>query len=239
MKFKFFILSLVFISFFQALAQTPITITGTCSDSEVLGTYQYEGQFNGKASYRKGIQGVNIACNDITTQTPCDVPKRYIVRWDGSRWEWFIDVNYLDCEWFAPGGICIPAFTSPTSPSIILLATSSDDTTLPTCNGWVAEPSGCIPNITGCETLSTIQNTFSNDLVLYPNPTNGNVTINLGNTNGSLSISLINSIGEVIWTKDFHNSSLLQFKIDQPSGLYFVEIIGEKGENAHLKILKE
>ena len=238
MTLKFFILSLVYVFFFQAFAQTPITITGTCSDSEVLGTYQYAGDFNGKASYTKGYN-VNIACNDINTEIPCDIPKRYTVRWDGSKWEWIIDLNYIDCEWFDPAGICIPEFTSPTSPSIILLATSSDDTTLPTCNGWVAEPSGCVPNITGCEILSTIQNTFSNDLVLYPNPTNGNVTINLGKTNGSLSISLINFIDQVIWTKEFHNSSLLQFKIDQPSGIYFVEITGGKGEKAHLKVLKE
>ena len=116
-----------------------------------------------------------------------------------------------------------------------MLATSTDDKPF---TGWAAESDGCIPNITENETLSSIQNTLPNDLTMYPNPTDGNITIDLRKTNSAINVRLTNIIGQVIWTKKFYNASLLEFKIEQPSGPYFIEITNEKGEKAHLKVLK-
>lgn len=235
MKLKFYILALVLISFFQVHAQqNPITITGSCSDSEVLGTYEYIGEVNGKASYRKGG---GQECRDFTTPTTCEnAPKRYNVAWDGSKWEWFSDINYIDCSWFPDAKECVPSFgDSENTPSKVVLATSTDDKPF---TGWAAESDGCIPNITENETLSSIQNTFPNDLTMHPNPTDGNITIDLRKTNSAINVRLTNIIGQVIWTKKFYNASLLEFKIEQPSGPYFIEITNEKGEKAHLKVLK-
>ncbi|PHS05598.1 MAG: hypothetical protein COA88_12005 [Kordia sp.] len=247
MKLKFCILSLVFLSFFQASAQDPITIGGACGITEALGTYSYMGVVNGKNGYRLTITSAEAACNDFTTEVTCGTASQavgYDVTWSGSRWEWYHATTPLHCQWFAPASQCIPGFrlSNPNSLSkkaTTLFATSSEDTTLPPCNGWVAESGGCVPVITGCEALSIIQNTFSNDIKLYPNPTNGNVTINFGNNNESLSIRLMSIIGQVIWTKNFQNPSSLQFDIVQPTGFYLVEIRGENGEKALLKVLKE
>lgn len=213
-----------------------IAISGTCSDSEALGVYEYTGVYNGKASYFKGIAAP--ACNDINIMSQCNVPKNYTIRWDGSQWEWFVDVNYIDCQWFSGAGLCIP--DAGAAPSVVLLATSSNNTpTLPPCNGWVAEPSGCVPAIVGCETLSTTQNVFSNNVTLYPNPTNGAVTINLSETNTAVKVNVVSVTGQLVWTKYYYSASQLQFQIKQPSGMYFVEIIGDKGEKTHLKVLKK
>ncbi|NQY28251.1 MAG: T9SS type A sorting domain-containing protein [Flavobacteriaceae bacterium] len=247
MKLKFYVLLLISLSFLQVSAQDPITIGGACSTTEALGSYVYNGIVNGKNSYRLTITSGEAACNDFTTEATCGaatIAVDYDITWSGSRWEWTYVETSLYCQWFAPAGLCIPGFrlSNPNPKSkkaITLFATSSEDTTLPPCNGWVAESGGCVPVITGCEALSVIQNTFSNDIKLYPNPTNGSITINFGNKNESLTVRLISIIGQVIWTKNFQNSSSLQFEIVQPTGFYFVEITGENEEKALFKVLKE
>jgi len=217
-----------------------ITITGTCSDPDVLGVYEYDRIYNGKASFYKGYSSTFNSCVDILTQTPCEEAiNRHLIRWDGSKWEWFSEINFLECQWFAPASVCIPGTNLPT-PSLILLATSTDDTgSLPPCSNWVAEAGGCEPNIAGCETLGITQNIPSNNVVLYPNPTNGDVTIDIGHINKFVTVSLISVTGKVIWKKNMQNTSSLKLKITQPAGFYFVQIVKDNGEKDLLKVLKK
>jgi len=220
-----------------------ITITGTCSDPDVLGVYEYDGVYNGKASFRKGL---NItACSDMHTQAICENPNaliKYSIRWDGSKWEWLAEINplNLNCQWFAPASQCIPSFKSSAILSSTLLATSTDDTgSLPPCSNWIAEATGCVPIITGCEALGITQNISSNTVALYPNPTNGDVTIDLGHINKSVTVSLISVTGQLIWKKNMQNTSSLEFNITQSAGFYFVQIVKENGEKNLLKVLKK
>ena len=232
MKSKFYFLALLFLSIYQVSAQDPITVSGTCSDSEALGVYNYDGDINGKPSYRKGVLLDCTEYDEATCEAP---PKTYLIKWNGSAWEWSSD--FADCVWLVQ--LCVPKSVSGEDPSTIL-ANNTGDTTVPTCTGWVATAEGCVPDITtGCESLSVIQNTFSSNIALYPNPTNGNISIDLGNINSSISVRLTNLIGKVIWTKDFNNTSSIQFEINQPTGIYLIELTGENGEKAYLKMVKE
>jgi len=215
-----------------------ITITGTCSDPDVLGVYEYDRIYNGKASFYKGFNST-ATCNDFNVQSPCETPKnRYLIRWDGSKWVWSKEIDFIFCQWFAPASQCIPGFGGGT-PSNTTLATSTDNSeSLPPCSNWIAEAGGCVPNITGCETLGFIQNMLSNNVTLYPNPTNGDITIDIGQINKSVTVSLISVTGQIIWEKNMQNTSSLEFKITQPAGFYFVLIVKDSGKDL-LKVLKK
>ena len=81
---------------------------------------------------------------------------------------------------------------------------------------------------------------MESDFVVYPNPSNQNLIIALKSSNKILSIEITNTIGQVIYTKDYENmNSLENINISQiPKGIYFIKVITENGIGIK-KILKE
>lgn len=87
--------------------------------------------------------------------------------------------------------------------------------------------------------LGIIKNKFGNKLVIYPNPTNGIFSIDLGNTCKSVKVTIMDLSGKQIQTKNYNNSQLLDLNIESKSaGIYLMAI--ESGENkAIIKLLKK
>jgi len=81
---------------------------------------------------------------------------------------------------------------------------------------------------------------MESDFVVYPNPSNQNLIIALKSSNKILSIEITNTIGQVLYTKDYENmNSLENINISQiPKGIYFIKVITENGIGIK-KILKE
>jgi len=76
-----------------------------------------------------------------------------------------------------------------------------------------------------CEYPTGINETLSN-VSIYPNPTNGNVTVDLGGLT-DVSIKVINLIGEVIYEDHKISNSTYNLYIEESAGIYFVEISNE------------
>ncbi len=99
---------------------------------------------------------------------------------------------------------------------------------------------GCIDTST-CEAVNNVgvlENSFSNTLTFYPNPTNGEMSIDLGSNYNNVSVIVSNVLGQIVHTKNFNNSSLLQLNIPGEAGVYFIEVrSGDK--KAILKVMKE
>lgn len=88
----------------------------------------------------------------------------------------------------------------------------------------------------GCTLLSTCF-TKNLDLIIYPNPTAGNIFINKNN-NGEITAKIYDSIGELIHRKLLTDEiTPLDFS-DYPAGVYMLVLEGQHGLTTH-KIVRE
>ncbi|MFH2143695.1 MAG: SBBP repeat-containing protein [Bacteroidota bacterium] len=96
------------------------------------------------------------------------------------------------------------------------------------------DTSACV-NITGVGV-----DEFLNTLIsIYPNPTYGNVTINLGQTHSNLTLHVKNTLGQVIQDMDYLSANQIEFNIVGDKGVYFVEIQTQDGNKTTLKVFKQ
>ena len=99
---------------------------------------------------------------------------------------------------------------------------------------------GCI-DTSACVNISTvgiIENNFGNSLSLYPNPTSGNFSIDLGGMYENSFISISDVTGRLLESKTFTQSQILNLSIKEPAGIYIVSIqAGDK--KAVIRLVKE
>lgn len=74
-------------------------------------------------------------------------------------------------------------------------------------------------------------------VVVYPNPSNGIINIDLGAIK-EISIRLYNISGQLIYNKESVIGAVYQFQIDEPAGIYILEISSES-DKKYIKIVKE
>lgn len=73
----------------------------------------------------------------------------------------------------------------------------------------------------------------------YPNPTTGNIGIDLGKIQGKVTTKLVNKLGQVILKEEFESTDFINLDIDEPSGIYFLQLSTDQGEIKTLKIRKQ
>ena len=86
--------------------------------------------------------------------------------------------------------------------------------------------------------VGIIENDFRDKLLLYPNPTSGNFSIDLGSMHESVSISIIDITGRLVHSKTFKNSQLLNLKLAEPTGVYIL-IIESGDQNSVIRLIKK
>ncbi|WP_164972658.1 SBBP repeat-containing protein [Lacibacter luteus] len=87
-------------------------------------------------------------------------------------------------------------------------------------------------------TTGIIEANFDSKINILPNPTYGNLQINLGKRYNDVSVRINNLNGQTIATKKYGSTNLLELNIDAPAGLYIVEVVAEKKYKARIKIIK-
>jgi ubiquitin len=87
--------------------------------------------------------------------------------------------------------------------------------------------------------LSSNKNLSLTNASFYPNPSNGNVTIDLNRPFSKINIKVNNIVGQTILERNFENTDKINFEINENSGIYFVEIHNETGLTTTIKVLKE
>ena len=99
---------------------------------------------------------------------------------------------------------------------------------------------GCV-DTTDCVSITSVgvlENTFGDEFAVYPNPTNGNFSINLGAIYESLIVSITDISGKLIDSKTINQSQILNLEIKEPAGLYIVSFqAGDK--KANIRLIKE
>ena len=99
---------------------------------------------------------------------------------------------------------------------------------------------GCV-DTSSCYSITSvgiIENNFGNDLLLYPNPTNGNFSIDLGSNYQTVTITMTDLNGKLIQSKKYNKIQLLNMKLEKPAGIYLLMI--ESGDKkAVIRLVKE
>jgi hypothetical protein len=72
--------------------------------------------------------------------------------------------------------------------------------------------------------VGIMENTFGNNVVVYPNPTKGELNIDLGSSQSDLVVVIKNVIGQELERKTYNAASSIQCEIPGEAGIYFVEV---------------
>ncbi len=86
--------------------------------------------------------------------------------------------------------------------------------------------------------LSIENNILENQTNIFPNPTTGQVSINLEKIN-TIKATLINSLGQTIFTTNYKSTNTIQLDINGPSGIYFLQLVTSNGKTKVIKVIKE
>jgi hypothetical protein len=113
----------------------------------------------------------------------------------------------------------------------------------PTANGNYAvqlTQNGCV-DTSACVAITTIgllENTFGQALILYPNPTTGNFTIDLGSEVDAVELTVLDLSGKVISSTRYTQAEVIQYHLYEPSGVYILEI-KSADHKARVRLVKE
>ena len=87
--------------------------------------------------------------------------------------------------------------------------------------------------------VAVVENNFGSTLVVYPNPTNGSVFVDLGSTYPFILTKTLDVKGQVISAKEFSNARQLNLEIKGVSGYYCIELVAEGNKKATIRIYKD
>ncbi|MGB1120241.1 MAG: T9SS type A sorting domain-containing protein, partial [Chitinophagales bacterium] len=134
--------------------------------------------------------------------------------------------QWLDCDnGFAPiSGETNQAF----------MATANGNYTVELTENTCVDTTACV-SIT---TVGITENSFGDAFAVYPNPTSGNFSINLGAFYDHAEVRITDVLGSIIQTKSIPETQQIDLSITSPSGLYIVTVdAGEK--RAIIRVVKE
>ncbi len=92
-----------------------------------------------------------------------------------------------------------------------------------------------------CYAITTVgiaTNTFNHNIIVYPNPTQGKINIDLGFSYENISVKIQSLNGQIITQKHFNNQQLLELNLDVAEGVYLL-FIESKDVRAIWKIVKQ
>ncbi len=138
----------------------------------------------------------------------------------GATYQW---LNCLD--WAPIAGETNQSFTA---------STNGDYAVIINNNGCI-DTSTCY-TVTG--TTGIIENDFGNELHLYPNPTDGNFSIDLADSYSAVTITISDLNGKLLQSKIFNESQLLNLNLTEPAGIYLLRIESDT-KNTVIPLMKK
>lgn len=92
-----------------------------------------------------------------------------------------------------------------------------------------------------CESLAEVQeqSILDADVIIYPNPNEGKFTIDLNEEFIACKVKITDINGREVFVKDYIQTSEIQVELNQPSGIYFVNVLLPNNFNKTYKIVKQ
>ena len=86
--------------------------------------------------------------------------------------------------------------------------------------------------------VGIIENDFETDVLIYPNPTKSDLSIDLGSICESVKLTLKDINGKLINSSSYKNRQLLDLRLKEPAGVYLL-IVESEEKKAVLRLVKE
>ena len=86
--------------------------------------------------------------------------------------------------------------------------------------------------------LGIEDNKLSN-VSLYPNPSNGRFTIDLGKEYKEVTVQISNVLGQIISSEKYASTRKIENEINDSQEIHFVKVITSSGESTTLKVIKQ
>lgn len=95
-------------------------------------------------------------------------------------------------------------------------------------------------DIDGMVNSMNSENSMTQNVQVFPNPTNGKLTVTTSDTQERLNISLHSVDGRLLKESTVNNMTSFDYKIDSPKGVYFLKIVNNKTKEAGtIKVIKK
>lgn len=114
---------------------------------------------------------------------------------------------------------------------------------IPTANGdyaVVVTNNGCT-DTSSCYSsyvIAVTQTPLDKAIVVYPNPTEANLTIDLGHYEEKITLTVMNALGQEILHKNHFATSIIDLNIEGAAGMYYLTI-GNGDKTTVLKVIKQ
>jgi len=153
-----------------------------------------------------------------------DAGQARIYKWDGSTW---MLLSSIDGELVGDESGC--SVSMPNANTIAIGARYNSNA------GYHA---GHTRIYSSAVEVGILEPNFSPTIIVCPNPTKGELNIDLGASHDNLTVTITNIWGQQILMSKHNDTNYLQLNIPGPAGIYFIEIhSGDK--KTILKIIKE
>ena len=87
--------------------------------------------------------------------------------------------------------------------------------------------------------LGVEHNEISDQLQVYPNPTQGKVTVDFGDVSVNGSYQLLDNTGLRVNSGELTNQKLLELQLNLPAGIYFLQITDRQGRRSVINVVKQ
>ena len=157
------------------------------------------------------INNVNVSVTQAGTMLTADET--------GAAYQW------IDCETtMAISGETNQSYTATANGSYAVIVTKDGCT----------DTSACV----AVSNVGIIENDFGGGLILYPNPTNGNFSVDLGEIYHQVTIRITDLNGKLIQSKSYQDGQLFKLNVEESVGVYLLQIEAEE-KNAIVRLVKE
>ena len=89
------------------------------------------------------------------------------------------------------------------------------------------------------EIVSINENSLSSTIIVYPNPTDENISVSLGRFHKNISIDVRNIAGHLIATYDYGSTDKVILDLTGLKGMFLIDIRSDEVPIKTVKILKE
>jgi hypothetical protein len=199
-------------------AGESITVNGVVYDSTVVGATQTYTGTGGACDSVVTINLTVLAAIDTTITTTLPTLTANAAT---ASYQW---VN-CDSSYTPLAGATAQAYTPTMNGNYAVIITE----------GACSDTSSCYAVIiTGIK-----NNKLTKMLSLFPNPTSGNLSIELGQIFNEVTIKVMNVTGQTLSSKSFRSTDQIDFNIEGTSGVYLLEIRTDEGDLTTIKVLKK
>ena len=93
-------------------------------------------------------------------------------------------------------------------------------------------------DVTFLPNVGIVDNGQSIIINVYPNPTLGNVTIDLAKQQREVQITLYDMYGKLVYLNKYQDSKLIELSLDAPPGIYYLDIKSGERSSRHKIIMQ-